>query len=278
MTKYLDSNFDLNSKQLIEVLDEVPFWSAPFGIKLLENIIYKKGISVLDIGSGAGFPLTEIAIRLGETSTVYGIDPWDAAMDRMEKKIRIYGLNNVELIRGEIENLPLPDNSMDLVVSNNGLNNVADLNKALAECARVCKSQGQFVQTVNLNSTMVEFYDVLKSSLLQEDLKEYHDKVDEHIYEKRKPLEEYISLIEKHGFEVKSVIHDEFHYTFVDGTTMLNAYFIRLAFLDSWKELVPKEKRKDIFTHIESKINKQAEKEGFFKLGVPFVVIDARKK
>ena len=73
MKKYLTNNLDLN--KLVNVLDELPLWSAPFGLKLLDAIEYKPNISALDIGFGNGFPLTELAMRLGETSTVYGIDP-----------------------------------------------------------------------------------------------------------------------------------------------------------------------------------------------------------
>ncbi len=92
MTQYLKTDWDYNSDRLIEVFDELPLWAAPFGLKLLEGIRYKKGIQALDIGFGAGFPLTEIAMRLGKDSKIYGIDPWEAAVGRAEKKIDYYGV------------------------------------------------------------------------------------------------------------------------------------------------------------------------------------------
>ncbi len=82
MTSYLKTNWNYNSEKLIEVFDELPLWAAPFGLQLLDGIKYKKGIQVLDIGFGAGFPLTVIAMRLGKDSKVFGIDPWDGAIDR----------------------------------------------------------------------------------------------------------------------------------------------------------------------------------------------------
>ena len=71
MKKYLNNQLDFSN--LVEVFDEIPIWAAPFGLKLLEFINYKLNISALDIGFGTGFPLTELAMRLGESSIVYGI-------------------------------------------------------------------------------------------------------------------------------------------------------------------------------------------------------------
>lgn len=65
MKKYLKSDFDF--VKYIDVADETPIWSASFGLKLLEYIDYKTKISALDIGFGTGFPLTEIALRLGDS-------------------------------------------------------------------------------------------------------------------------------------------------------------------------------------------------------------------
>ena len=73
MKKYLSNDF--NFVKLIDVFDELPIWSAPFGLKLLDYVDYKTNISAIDIGFGTGFPLTELALRLGESSIVYGIDP-----------------------------------------------------------------------------------------------------------------------------------------------------------------------------------------------------------
>lgn len=278
LTKYLDSNFDLNSDELIDLLDELPIWSAPFGLKLLENIKYSKHIKALDIGFGLGFPLTELAMRLGDTCKVFGIDPWEAAIKRVEKKIKFYGISNVEIICGVSENIPLPDNSIDLITSNNGINNVENLDETLSECSRIMKNGGQFVQTVNLNTTMIEFYNILEKVLIDFNMDEELKKMEAHIYEKRKPLDEFLDLMKHHDFSVENVKHDNFEYQFVDGTTMLNHYFIQLAFLDSWKSIVPDDRQIEVFKKIEKIINQKAEKDGIFKLSIPFVLIDCVKK
>jgi len=277
MKKYLNSEFDLNSDELIEVLDELSVWSAPFGLKLIDKVILRKGIKALDIGFGAGFPLTELAMRLGNSCKVYGIDPWTAAIKRTGKKLAVYGIENVEILEGVAENIPLPSVSVDLIVSNNGINNVEDLEKVLSECSRIMKTGGQFVLTMNLNNTMLEFYDILEIVLQESDMKAEIKKMNQQIYKKRKPLDEFLKLLEKHGFTIKDIDHDQFEYKFVDGTTLLNHYFIRLAFLNGWKSIVPTEKQEFIFNEIEKRMNEKAQTDGFFRLSIPFVVIDCNK-
>lgn len=277
MNEDLVTAYDFNSDELVELLDELPFWTAPFGIRLLENIKIKKYSTVLDIGFGAGFPLTELAMRFGNTSKVYGIDPWEAAIKRTEKKLAFYGIKNVEIIRGVAENIPLNDHSVDLITSNNGLNNVSDLDKSLSECSRIMKSGGQFIQTMNLNRTMIEFYNIMEIVLNKFNMKSTIETMREHIYIMRKPVEEMTQLIEKHGFSINRIIEDKFSYTFADGTTMLQYYFIRLAFLDSWKNIIPKDKQTEVFRAIEELMNIEAQRKGYFELTVPFIVIDAMK-
>lgn len=277
MTKYLELDFDPDSDQLHDVLDELCLWSAPFGLKLLDNILLKKGISVLDIGFCDGFPLTELALRLGQSSTIYGIDPWEAAIRRTKKKISIYNIQNVKIIKGVAENIPLNNNSIDLITSNNGINNVTDLDKTLQECFRILKSGGQFIQTMNLNSTMIEFYEILEKVLQANRMGNELNKMKEQIYKKRKPLDEFLQLLKQHGFSITNVMHDQFDYKFVDGTTLLNHYFIRFAFLSGWKNILPESKQAEIFETIESEMNNIAEINGYFKLSVPFVLIDCTK-
>ena len=276
MKKYLSNNFNIAG--LVDVFDELPFWSAPFGLKLLDHIDYKPAITALDIGSGTGFPLTEIALRLGGSSTVYGIDPWKEAIKRLNKKIHFYGITNVRIIQGMAESIPLDNNSVDLIVSNNGINNVSDMDKVLSECSRITRTGGQFVQTMNLDKSMFEFYSVLESVLADLQLKNEIDLMRKHIYQKRRPLDEIITMIQHHGFIIKDLEHDQFNYKFTDGTALLNHYFIRLAFMDAWVKLLPKEKAESIFDRIEAQLNEQAGILGGVKLSIPFVMINAVKK
>ena len=258
MKNYLNNNFDF--KEFVEVFDETPIWSAPFGLKLLDFIHYKTNISALDIGFGAGFPLTEIALRLGESSVVYGIDPWKEAIERANKKIAYYGLNNVRIMEGVAESIPLESGSIDLITSNNGLNNVDDIDKALSECARILRKGGQFVQTMNTDLSMFEFYNELEHVLSEMKLDEEIKNMHLHISHKRPPIDGYISKMRSQGFVVKDLEHDQFNYRFANGTALLNHYFIRIAFMDSWIKLVPAEHLEQVFDLIGSRLNEQSQK------------------
>jgi arsenite methyltransferase len=276
MKEYLNNDFDFT--EYTNVSDECSVWSAPFGLKLLDYIYYKQNISAIDIGFGTGFPLTEIALRLGESSTVYGIDPWTAAIKRAKKKIEYYQIKNIRIIEGVAESIPLEDNSVDLIVSNNGINNVSDIDKAITECSRIIKSGGQFVQTMNLDKSMFEFYDQLEKALSELEMNTEIRLMRQHIYKKRRPLDEMISMVQNHGFIIKDLAHDQFNYQFSNGSAMLNHYFIRLAFMDSWIKILPDDKSEQIFDTIETRLNEEAKILGGIKLSIPFVLINAIKK
>jgi len=274
MDNYLKTNYDLNDKETVSAIDELPLWSAPFGLKLLEKINYRKNISALDIGSGLGFPLLEVAMRLGNTCKVYGIDPWEAAIERIKTKVRVYGITNVEIITGVAEKIPLPDNSVDLIFSNNGLNNVNDIKSVLSECRRISKIGAQLVFTYNTDKTMQEFYSLFEELLRERKMLSEIESMKKHIYKKRMPVEEYIHLLNDRGYSINEISYDEFAYRFVDGTTMFNHFLIKLAFIDSWKDLFPEEKQNDFFAELIEKFNQFALRNGTLKLTIPFAIID----
>lgn len=277
MKNYLNSHYNLDDHELVAVIDELPLWSAPFGLSLLNTIKLKRSISVLDVGFGLGFPLIEVAMRLGSTSKVYGIDPWIAAIKRTKIKMKKYGISNIELIEGFAEDIPLGNSSIDLIISNNGINNVTDLQQTLNECGRVAKDGAQFVLTVNLQETMIEFYEIYKKVLMESNLEKYAEEVDKQIYQKRKPLRELKERLQAAGFSISSAKEDVFEYQFVDAKAMFNHFLISLAFLDSWKNILPLENQSEIFEKIEQEINSLAFQNEVFSLSVPFVTIDCEK-
>jgi ubiquinone/menaquinone biosynthesis C-methylase UbiE len=263
---------------VITGFDELPFWSAPFGLKLLEAVEYKPDITALDIGFGSGFPLTELAMRLGSRSIVYGIDPWKELVERARVKIGCYGIFNIRIIEGVAESIPLSNHSVDLITSNNGINNVRDIDKVLSECARILKPGGQFLQTMNLEQSMFEFYGEMEHVLEKTGLHKEIEQMHEHIAHKRPAIEKIKSWLQKDGFIIKELEYDQFNYRFADGTAMLNHYFIRLAFMDSWKALLPTDKADEIFNQIEQGLNEYARKYGGLKLSIPFALIKATKE
>lgn len=277
MDNYLKTKYDLNNKETVSVIDELPLWSAPFGLKLLDKIKYSKNITALDIGFGLGFPLTEVAMRLGNCCKVYGIDPWEAAIERTKTKIKIYEITNVEIITGVAEKIPLPDNSVDLIFSNNGLNNVNDLKTVLKECERISKIRAQLVFTFNTDKTMIELYSVLENVLREKNMHDEISLMQKHIHKKRKPVEEFQLVLKESGFSVNEILHDEFSITFTNGTTMFNHFLIKLAFLGSWKELIHEERHKEIFAELEKRLNEIARNNGSLKFTVPYILMDCEK-
>lgn len=278
MKNYLHEMYDLNDARVISLLDELPLWSAPFGMRLLDMVHLKKNIRALDVGFGTGFPLIELAERLGKTCEVVGIDPCISTYDRINAKIKMFGLTNVTLDNHNAERMQFENESFDLIVSNNGINNVTNPDKALYECYRVAKHGAQFVMTVNLPDTMKEFYSAFKDALTDLGLHEEIKKLDAHIFEKRKPLDVTEKMITDSGFKIDRKIEDEFYMRFSDCTTFFNHHVIKMAFRDSWKKILKEYDIENVFDLIETKLNAVAEKNGELRLTIPFVCIDCRKE
>jgi arsenite methyltransferase len=254
--------------------DELPLWSAPFGLTLLDTINYKKGINVLDIGSGTGFPMLEIAERTGDSTTVYGIDPSEESFQMISEKIKLKGISNAKMIRGIGEQLPFPDNYFGLIVSNNGLNNVQDEQKVLQECFRVLEKDGQIVLTMNLPHTMEEFYVVFAEELISHGLKSKVIELEHHIHAKRKPVEYWKECILGAGFSIRSINADGFKMKFADGTAFMNHYLIRTAFRKPWEEITTDE---TVFKSTEDRLNQIAAVHDGLSISIPHVCFDCFK-
>lgn len=104
----------------------------------------KEGDSVLDLGSGAGNDCFVARAIVGESGKVTGLDFTDAMLEKARNNNNKLGFANVEFVKGDIENIPLPENSYDVVVSNCVLNLVPDKNKAFQQIMRVLKPGGHF--------------------------------------------------------------------------------------------------------------------------------------
>src|SRR5579859_4241111 len=102
------------------------------------------GETVLDLGSGGGIDVFLSARRVGPTGKAYGLDMTDEMLALANENKRKSGLANVEFLKGEIEHIPLPDNSVDVIISNCVINLSADKDKVLREAFRVLKPGGRF--------------------------------------------------------------------------------------------------------------------------------------
>jgi SAM-dependent methyltransferase len=104
----------------------------------------KEGETVLDLGSGGGIDVLLSARRVGPSGRAYGLDMTDDMLALARENQRKAGAENVEFLKGEIEAIPLPDDSVDVIISNCVINLSADKDKALREALRVLKHGGRF--------------------------------------------------------------------------------------------------------------------------------------
>ena len=99
---------------------------------------------MLDLGSGGGIDVLLSARRVGPTGKAYGLDMTDEMLALANQNKQKSGLDNVEFLKGEIENIPLPDNSVDVIISNCVINLSGDKDKVLREAFRVLRPGGRF--------------------------------------------------------------------------------------------------------------------------------------
>jgi len=257
---------DFNDPRVVDAYDELPLWSAPFGALMLDRIPMGSAMTVLDVGCGTGFPLLELAGRLGPASRLVGIDNWHAAVERARAKAKVYGLQNVEIVEGDAAQMTFEDHAFDLITSNLGINNFADPDAVLRQCFRVLRPGGILAVTSNTVGHMGEFYDHFARALPKEAL----PKLEEHIAHRSTP-DAIAARIEKAGFKVSDRATSSFRIRFASGAALFNHYFIRLGFLPAWKEIVPEKDRARVFQSLEAAIP------GELALTIPCVYIAARK-
>ena len=104
----------------------------------------KAGETVLDLGSGGGIDVLLSAKRVGPAGKAYGLDMTEEMLSLARENQQRAGARNVEFLRGEIESIPLPDNTVDVIISNCVINLSADKDKVLREAFRVLKPGGRF--------------------------------------------------------------------------------------------------------------------------------------
>jgi arsenite methyltransferase len=102
------------------------------------------GETVLDLGSGGGIDVLLSSRRVGPTGKVYGLDMTDDMLALARENQRVAGVTNVEFLKGELESIPLPSATVDVIISNCVVNLSADKERALAEAFRVLKPGGRF--------------------------------------------------------------------------------------------------------------------------------------
>ena len=212
--KYL-TQVDSTHPAFGDLYDELPLWSAPFGLLLLERVPMRPGLTILDVGAGTGFLTVELAQRCGPQARVIAVDPWEAGMRRLRRKLESLGIENVRLIEHDAAELDLPDASIDVVVSNLGINNFANADAVLRTCFRVAKPGGRLVLTTNLVGHMQEFYDVYRATLVELELADRLAILDAHIHH-RATLASVAAQLARAGFELLALATDSWRMRFAD--------------------------------------------------------------
>ncbi len=277
MTKYLESSFDIKAPNFASAYDELSLWSSPFGLMLLENIPLSEGLVVLDIGCWTGFPLVEIAERLGDSSVVCGIDILSEALKRVRKKIATREVKNVFPILGNGSSMPLKDEAFDIVVSNLGINNFDDPKSVFCECHRILKPGGRIILTTNPVGHMKEFYDCYRKTIRELKKDDFFESLEKHI-EHRSTVKTITKTMKDTGFSIAKVKRESFTMRFLDGSSLLNHSFLRMGFLDGWKRIVGADDVEEVFALVEKNLNLLAKRKGELKLTVPIAYIEAKKR
>lgn len=274
MATYLNYTFE-DSEQLVNTYDELPLWSAPFGMLLLQHLEYTPNQVIVDIGCGTGFPLLELASRFGQSCTCYGVDVWTNANARTREKIKSYGLQNVELIEYSATAIPLETNSADMIVSNLGINNFEEPTIVFKECHRLLKQDGVLCITTNLYGHWAEFYKVFENVLSDLEMNDALSKLQAQ-QQARGTVEAVSKLFTDNGFSVNRCISEHFSMKFADGTAFLNHHFVKLGWLASWKGLATIDELEKIFNVLEHRLNIIAHEQGGLSLTVPMAFFEGK--
>lgn len=273
--RHLDP-IDASAPEFSDLYDELPLWSAPFGMLLLERVPMRPGLTILDVGAGTGFLTLELAQRCGPRSTVIAVDPWSAAMGRLRRKVQHLELGNVRLLERDAAAMDLPDESIDVIVSNLGLHNFENADAVLGACFRAARPGARLLLTTNLAGHMAEFYEVFRATLHDMGRAELIPALEFHVAG-RGTVESVRERLERAGFVAAGVERSAFRMRFADGAALLRHHFVRLGFLPAWKALAPPERIDETFERLERRLNDAATAAGELALTVPMACLEAVK-
>jgi len=180
------------------------------------------------------------------------------------------------VLSGSAEKIPFEDSSIDLIVSNLGVNNFDGPELVFKECNRVLKPGGSLALTSNLNRHWKEFYDAFEWTLRQGGHESIVKRLREH-QEHRGTVATISDLFTANGFSAICQAEDSFSMNFLDGSAFLNHHFIKLGWLESWKNLLPPDELPSIFSALEYNLNELALRSHGLSLSVPMVFMEGQK-
>lgn len=276
MTHYLSDSYNLEDINVASTFDELSFWSAQFGILLFNNLTIERNIKILDLASGNGFPLFELAQRFGSSCQVVGVDIWTAGLERARQKQNVLQLPNITILEANAENLPFSNEEFNLITINLGINNFSNVSKVLSECYRVLKPNGKIALTTNVVGHFQEFYKVFREILEKFGNQSYLEslKANEN---HRGSKELFSQLLELAGFIINKTIEDKFIIRYSSADALFNHSLVKVGFLGGWKSVVKVEDMEEIFSQLEKELDKIALEFNELKMSVPTLYLEAKK-
>lgn len=271
--RFYDRNWDWSRDDLASQYDEISVWSAPFAKLLLDNVPLRKISSYLDVGCGTGFPLIDIAQRIGNDCIAVGIDPWQAAIDRCNAKMESIGCSNIKTICATFESASFQEASFDLITSNLGVNNFSDSDLFFKKAREWLRPHGTLAITSNLMGSFAEFYRIYVDTASDLGIPLDPHKYSDHIHHRgtEDALKEQIS---RSGLALRKLIRSSFCLRFSNGTAFLNHSVISSGFMGAWKELIPPQDRPLFFDALEKRINEASSALGEFSVSIPAVYVE----
>jgi arsenite methyltransferase len=266
---------DLLDPAFVAVYDDLPLWSAAPGLLLLEEVPLAPGVRALDVGCGTGFPLVELAERIGEGGEVHGIDPWGPAVERARDKIARRGVRNAFVHEGSAETLPFEDASFDLIVSNLGVNNFADPLAVLRECRRVARPGAHVAIATNVQGSFAELYADLEGALTDVGVAGARERVAEHVAT-RTTIPRTQVMLAHTGFAPVRSAERSFRMRWASAAALLEHSFVRLAFRPAWEALFPEDSREAGLAALARRLDERARQTGALELTVPLACVIAR--
>jgi len=280
MTDYLARRVDANDPGVVSAFDEVSLWAARFGLLLVEELILVRGVHILDLGCGSGFPLFELAHRHGPGAALVGVDISAPALKRAAFKQARYALPQVALVRGDGAALPLRAAAFDLIVSNLGVNNFADARAVWRECARVARPGARLALTTNVKGHLREFYAVFRQVLADRGMTASLERLACHEAH-RGTRDALCAELEAAGFGVTRVVEEEWSLCFLDGAALLRHSLIRAGFLDGWRDVVAGNDGNEeaaVFAELEARLDGLAAARGELRTTVPILYVESRRR
>jgi len=110
---FLSFRADFSSPRIIAAYDELSLWSAMFGLLLLDEVSLSNVRKALDVGCGTGFPLIELAERLGPGTEVHGLDVWTGGLQRCREKVEARATPNIHIHETSAESMPFANETFD---------------------------------------------------------------------------------------------------------------------------------------------------------------------